>query len=111
MDSNVIAQLTEQSEGFSGAEIEEAIVAGLFEAFSEARGLLLRDLQRAIQNTVPLSITQAEQIQATREWAQLRAVAATSAEERAGYAAVPTPHKTHESPDIELQRGGRTVDF
>lgn len=111
LDDRVTAQLAEQSEGFSGAEIEEAIVAGLFEAFSEARGLELDDLQRAIQNTVPLSVTQAEQIQATLEWAQLRAVAATSAQERAGYAAVATAHKMGESLDIELQRGGRTVDF
>jgi SpoVK/Ycf46/Vps4 family AAA+-type ATPase len=111
MEDRVITQLAQQSEGFSGAEIEEAVVAGLFEAFFEERGLKLGDLQRSIQNTVPLSITQAEQIRSVREWAQLRAVAATSGRERVGYAPVATAHEQDESHESELQRGGRTVDF
>lgn len=111
LSERIITQLAEQSEGFSGAEIEEAVVAGLFEAFFEARALQVSDLQRSVQNTVPLSITQAEQIQSIREWAQLRAVAATSGQERAGYAPVSTVPEPDPSRDTQLQRGGRTVDF
>jgi SpoVK/Ycf46/Vps4 family AAA+-type ATPase len=108
LDSALISQLAQRSEGFSGAEIEAVIIAGLFEAFSEKRSLLPNDLRRAIHNTVPLSVTQAEQIQAVREWAQLRAVAATSQHERAGYAAMPTQPQPRAA---ELQRGGRALDF
>ena len=69
--------LAQQSEGLIGAEIEEIILSGLFQAFSEQRGLTLADLQHALQQTVPLSVTQAEQVAGMREWAKTRAVSAT----------------------------------
>jgi SpoVK/Ycf46/Vps4 family AAA+-type ATPase len=99
--------LAEQTEGFSGAEIAEAAVSACFEAFSERRRLNEKDLSRAISNTVPLSVTQAEQINAVREWASKRAVAATSTSAREDY----STSGTAATADVNSWRGGRQIDF
>jgi len=74
-------KLAEATEGFIGAEIEQVVVAALFEAFAESRALAWTDFGRAIKSTVPLSVTQAERITELREWANQRAVAASAPEE------------------------------
>lgn len=81
VDHALLGELADLAAGFSGAEIEQAIVAGLFDAFSERRPLHRDDLVRAVVNTVPLSVTQAERVAAIRAWAETRAVAATAAED------------------------------
>ncbi len=68
--------LATASEGFSGAEIEQAIVAGLYTAFSQKQQLTTEILIAEIRGTQPLSVTRAEDIQAIRDWAKTRAVAA-----------------------------------
>lgn len=103
-------QLAEATEGFSGAEIAQAAVAGCFDAFEARRPLTMEDLLTAVRNTVPLSVTQAEQIAATRQWAQTRAVAATAKAAREEYAEV-TPEGKAPEGDIGSWRGGRTIDF
>lgn len=70
----LLSELADLTEGFVGAEIEQAVVAALFEAFSEERGLHVSDLEKVIKNTVPLSVTQAEQIISIREWADRKSV-------------------------------------
>lgn len=76
-----------ESEGFSGAEIEEAINDALFSAFDEKSDRLdgVR-LYQAIRGIFPLSTTMSETIQNLRAWARTRARSA-SAEEPAS---VPT---------------------
>ena len=64
--------LAERTEGFSGAEIEQAVVAGLFEAYDARRPLVAADLHGAVRTTVPLSVTQSEQIARLRAWADVR---------------------------------------
>ena len=81
----LLEALADLTEGYTGAEIEQAVIAGLFDAFSDRRPMTGVDLRRAIATMVPLSVTQAEQIAAIRGWAADRAVAATSAEDRTGY--------------------------
>jgi AAA+ superfamily predicted ATPase len=71
-----VAKLAAASEGFSGAEIEQAIVAGLYTAFSKKQQLSTEILLAEIQSTRPLSVTRAEEITAIREWAKGRAVPA-----------------------------------
>jgi len=71
-----LAKLAASSNGFSGAEIEQAIVAGLYTAFSAKQQLSTEILIAEIQSTQPLSVTRAEEVQAIREWAKTRAVAA-----------------------------------
>lgn len=107
-------RLAHATEGFIGAEIEQAVISGLFEAFAEDRKVDLADFTRAIQQTVPLSLTQAEQIQRIRQWADRRAVAATAQQDRSGYedattADADTPGNPEE--DVMRRRGGRQVDF
>lgn len=72
--------LATASEGFSGAEIEQAVVTGLFDAYSGRRPLEAADLFHAMENTVPLSSLHGTQITALRDWAKLRAVPASGLE-------------------------------
>jgi len=69
-------KLAEASEGFSGAEIEQAIVSGLYTAFSQKQQLSTETLLGEIRSTQPLSVTRAEEITAIRDWAKNRAVPA-----------------------------------
>ena len=71
-----LAKLSIASEGFSGAEIEQVIVAGLYTAFSQKQQLTTEILVAEIQATRPLSVTRAEEITEIRNWAKSRAVAA-----------------------------------
>jgi ATP-dependent 26S proteasome regulatory subunit len=67
-----VAELAERSHGFSGAEIEQAVVGGLYLAFSKSRDLVQEDLIAQINQTVPLSVMMREEIDALREWAAPR---------------------------------------
>jgi ATP-dependent 26S proteasome regulatory subunit len=69
-------KLAAASEGFSGAEIEQAIVSGLYTAFSQKQPLSTEILLTEIKSTRPLSVTRAEEIASIREWARNRAVPA-----------------------------------
>jgi len=62
--------------GFSGAEIEQAIIAGLYTAFAQKQQLTTEILLAEIQSTRPLSVTRAEEVESIRQWAKTRAVAA-----------------------------------
>lgn len=68
--------LAAASEGFSGAEIEQAVVAGLYAAHAEACALDTPLLMAEIRATRPLSVLMAEQVQALRDWALPRTVSA-----------------------------------
>lgn len=71
-------QLAKVSEGFSGAEIEQAIIAAMYEAFAQDREFTQLDIIAAIKATLPLSSTMTEQVTALREWARQRARPASS---------------------------------
>jgi ATP-dependent 26S proteasome regulatory subunit len=71
-----LPKLAAASQGFSGAEIEQSIVAGLYTAFSLKQLLSTIILLAEIQGTRSLSVTRAEEIEAIREWAKSRAVPA-----------------------------------
>lgn len=68
-----IELLAQKTEGFSGAEIEACVIAGMFEAFSQERELTTADILDAVQTTIPLSVTMEEEINAIRDWARGRA--------------------------------------
>jgi AAA+ superfamily predicted ATPase len=72
--------LARRSDGFSGAEIEEAIVSGLYDAFSRQGELDQDTLRNALAETVPLSKTMHEDLSRLRAWAQGRARPASGAE-------------------------------
>jgi SpoVK/Ycf46/Vps4 family AAA+-type ATPase len=71
-----LAKLAMASGGFSGAEIEQAVVAGLYTAFNQNQQLSTEILIAEIQATQPLSVTRAEEIAEIRNWAKSRAVSA-----------------------------------
>jgi len=64
------------SEGFSGAEIEQAVLAALFEAFAQQREPSTDDIAGVLSRTPPLSVTMAEKVTALRRWASGRCVPA-----------------------------------
>jgi SpoVK/Ycf46/Vps4 family AAA+-type ATPase len=74
--------LAKESEGFSGAEIEQAIISGLFDAFVREGELSTEDILKNIKVSVPLSKTMREEIEALRDWAKTRARPASSEEEK-----------------------------
>ncbi len=61
------------SDGFSGAEIEEAIVSALYDAFGADREVETEDIVKAVRESVPLSRTMAEELATLRAWASGRA--------------------------------------
>jgi SpoVK/Ycf46/Vps4 family AAA+-type ATPase len=66
--------------GYSGAEIEASIQAAMYAAFSSRSTLTTQSLVQALQATVPLSTTRAEEIEALRDWAGKRAVRASTSD-------------------------------
>jgi len=117
VDDAILKSMALATEGFVGAELEQVVISGLFEAYYENRSIQLKDFERAISLTVPLSVTQSEQIQGLREWANVRAVAATQNEDRAKYASLGQPNKAAVNTgqvlpdDVWGSRGGRPIDF
>jgi len=73
-----IEQLANVCDGFSGAEIEQGIVAAMYEAFAQDREFTQLDIIAACRATLPLSKTMTEQVTALRDWARQRARPAAS---------------------------------
>jgi SpoVK/Ycf46/Vps4 family AAA+-type ATPase len=70
--------LAKATVGWNGAEIEQAVISAVVDAYAETRALTEDDLYRMISATVPLSITMEEQIKAIRSWAHERALNASA---------------------------------
>ena len=62
------------TDGFSGAEIEQAVVSALYTAHSQGHNLVQADLLEEIRQTKPLSVVMAEKVTALRDWASQRTV-------------------------------------
>jgi AAA+ superfamily predicted ATPase len=62
--------------GFSGAEIEQAVVSALYAANAEKSTITQTHILSALRETRPLSVLMAEQVAALRAWAQGRTVSA-----------------------------------
>ena len=70
---DAFASVIRAAEGWSGAEIEAALVEARLDAHAEQRPLRADDLRRAVEATVPLCRTRSESIAALRSWAADRA--------------------------------------
>lgn len=68
--------LVELSKGFSGAEIEQAIVSALHDAFAARAEITTELVARALRESPPLSVTMAERVAELRAWAKNRCVPA-----------------------------------
>ena len=73
-----VDRLAREANGFSGAELEEAVKEGLFNAFSDGREITSEHISQALKATCPLSRTMRNQIVQLREWAKARARLATA---------------------------------
>jgi SpoVK/Ycf46/Vps4 family AAA+-type ATPase len=71
-----LERLAAAGEGFSGAELEQAIVAALYTAFAAGSRVTSDLLEEEIRGTRPLSVTRREEVEALRAWARERAVPA-----------------------------------
>lgn len=69
-----LAALAEATEGFSGSEIEQAIVSSMYTAHAQGRTVSQEDLLAEIKQTRPLSVVMAEKVSEIREWAATRTV-------------------------------------
>lgn len=68
-----VRELAQKCEFFSGAELEQVIISGMYTAFAMKRELQPDDLMFAARETVPLYRTYEDQIKKLREWANTRA--------------------------------------
>ncbi|MCR5260513.1 MAG: AAA family ATPase [Candidatus Gastranaerophilales bacterium] len=98
-------KLASLTENFIGAEIEQVVISALYEAFFESRALKYSDFTNTIKNTVPLCTTQKEEILRLREWANVRAVAATKKTTVKNHTA------SEQKENLQQVRGGRSLDF
>jgi SpoVK/Ycf46/Vps4 family AAA+-type ATPase/intein/homing endonuclease len=85
-------RLALESGGFSGAEIEQAIISALYDAFEAGRELCNEDLLRNLTTSIPLSQTMENHISALRSWATTHARPASR------------PEVTYTLPDLGLRR-------
>lgn len=67
-----VQALARAAEQFSGAEIEQAVVAGLYEAFAEKVELSQAHVEKAVRETFALAVTVREEIERLRAWARTR---------------------------------------
>ena len=71
-----VAALAAAAEGFSGAEIEQAIVSAMYESHAAKRPLDSALVADELARTRPLSVVMAERVARLREWAAARTVPA-----------------------------------
>jgi AAA+ superfamily predicted ATPase len=69
-------ELARTSEGFSGAEIEQAVISALHEAYANETDLDTIRILSVLRTSPPLSATMAESVQCLRAWAEGRCVPA-----------------------------------
>lgn len=69
----VLEALAQRTEYFSGAELEQVVIAAMYSAFAQGRDVTSEDLDYAAKETVPLYRTYEENIKALRQWAEGRA--------------------------------------
>ncbi|MEM8875967.1 MAG: AAA family ATPase [Planctomycetota bacterium] len=67
-------RLVAVSDGYSGAEIEQAIIAALHQAFADRDELDTERVVSALEQSPPLSVTMAEKVAQLRAWAKGRCV-------------------------------------
>lgn len=72
-----VADLASNTEGFSGAEIEQIVISAMLDAYGSGGILSQEDLQQSREQTVPLSVTMEEKVFELREWAASRCRRAT----------------------------------
>jgi SpoVK/Ycf46/Vps4 family AAA+-type ATPase len=91
-------KLANMTSDYSGAEIEQAVVAALYDAFDRGEDLDTEGMATSISEIVPLAITMRERIEAMRDWARTRARSASQS----------TPRRVQHSPSQASQASGKS---
>ncbi len=81
-DAMDVDRLLHSTEGWTGAEIEQAVISARIDAHQQGRPMTLDDVRRYTVRMIPLSTTMSEQIAAIRNWAYNRALRASRAAAR-----------------------------
>ena len=71
-----LKKIVDVTVGFSGAEIEQAIIAALYRASTEKEVISTKHIIEQIKSTKPLSVLKKEAISALRAWAKERTIPA-----------------------------------
>jgi len=67
-------KLVAESQGFSGSEIEQAVVSALYDAYEDGKSELTTErMEHSLGEIIPLSYTMKEDIDKMRQWAGSRA--------------------------------------
>ena len=82
-----LEKLCDATVDYSGAEIEQAVVAAMYDAFDTGNDLSTEGMLHVLKEIVPLAVTMREQIEGMREWSRTRARMASS--RRAGQGKAP----------------------
>jgi SpoVK/Ycf46/Vps4 family AAA+-type ATPase len=69
-----LGRLAVESDGFSGAEIEQAVVSAVYSNYGSGEPLTTESLLDEIRTTRPLSVVMDAQIQKLKKWAESRTV-------------------------------------
>jgi len=77
-----VNELSEKTEGFSGAEIEQIIIDSLYDAFFDGKELDNDYILQQIEQTIPVSKKRVEEIRLLEEWCKKYAISASSYEEK-----------------------------
>ncbi|HUH01757.1 MAG TPA: AAA family ATPase [Kofleriaceae bacterium] len=77
-------KMVDATQDYSGAELEQAIIAALYDSFDAGEDLTTERLEHSLAEIVPLSVTMRERIEGMREWARTRARTASSKKRPAG---------------------------
>jgi len=71
-----LKKIVDVTVGFSGAEIEQAIISALYRASTEKEVISTKHIIEQIKSTKPLSVLKKEEISALRAWAKERTIPA-----------------------------------
>jgi ATP-dependent 26S proteasome regulatory subunit len=77
-------RLVEATEGFTGAEIEAAIVGAMYRAYAAGGELTTEEIAAELAATVPLSTSRSEDVEVLRAWGSKRAVWASARPAKTG---------------------------
>jgi len=72
LDQVQVSAIADQTEGFSGAELEQLVVSALYASYGRQSGVTVDLLKQEIEQTQPLSITMKEDVDSLRDWAVSR---------------------------------------
>ena len=77
-----LGKLVDSAPEFSGAEVEQAVISALYDAFDGGVDLTTDGLLKSLREIVPLAVTMQEGIASMREWAKTRARLASTTQEK-----------------------------